>query len=164
MTFAVATLVASGCGKAPIGESAAASPAASTPANGAAKTSRKRSLKELFAAPIETLPEDPEPKTAGAPQPVAPPSDYKPPYPDRVDLFVPPKRQGGVRAGGDEQRAVVLRGFINVDRPQVILSVNGEATPVPEGASYFGVEVVSITPPSVVLQRGRQRWQETLEN
>jgi hypothetical protein len=91
-------------------------------------------------------------------------AEYQAPFPDRVDLFVPPKRQGGVRVDGDVGDAVDLVGFIRLDRQQAVLSINGQVTRIAEGASQDGVEVISIHPPSVVLQRGRQRWQDSLDN
>ncbi|HEX6963741.1 MAG TPA: hypothetical protein VF175_17875 [Lacipirellula sp.] len=96
------------------------------------------------------------------PKPTA--AEYTPPFPDRVDLFVPPKRQGGVvlKEGGTED-AVELLGFIRLDKQQVVLSVNGQLTRIAEGDSQYGIEVISIQPPEVVLQRGRQRWQASLE-
>jgi hypothetical protein len=89
---------------------------------------------------------------------------YEAPFPDRVDLFVPPKRQGGVRVEGDTGDSVDLVGFIRLDHQQAVLSINGQVIHIAEGASQEGVEVISIHPPSVVLQRGRQRWQDSLEN
>lgn len=87
---------------------------------------------------------------------------YEPPFPDRVDLFVAPKRQGGpAQSNGDN--AVELMGFVRVDRQRAVLAINGEITPLAEGETQFGVEVISVRPPMVVLQRGRQRWQATLE-
>jgi len=92
-------------------------------------------------------------------------AEYTPPFPDRVDLFVPPKRQGGARAKeGEAEDHVELLGFIRVDRPQVVLSVNGQIAAIPEGDTQLGVEVISIQQPKVVLQRGRQRWQASIEN
>jgi hypothetical protein len=88
---------------------------------------------------------------------------YKPPFPDRVDLFVAPKRQGGGPAQANGDNAVELMGFVRVDRQRAVLSINGEITPLAEGESQFGIEVISVRPPMVVLQRGRQRWQATLE-
>ena len=91
-------------------------------------------------------------------------AEYEPPFPDRIDLFVPPKRQGGaVRSGYGGDNSVELMGFVRVDRPRAVLSINGEITPMAEGETQFGVEVISVQPPNVVLQRGRQRWQATLE-
>jgi hypothetical protein len=92
-------------------------------------------------------------------------AEYQPPFPDRIDLFVPPKRQDGMvfKEGGSED-AVELLGFVRLDKPQVVLSINGQVTPIFEGGSQYGIEVISIQPPKVVLQRGRQRWQASLEN
>ncbi len=91
-------------------------------------------------------------------------AEYEAPFPDRVDLFVPPKRQGGVRVEGDAGDSVDLLGFIRLDRQQAVLSINGQVTHIAEGATQDGVEVISIQPPNVVLQRGRQRWQDSLDN
>jgi len=92
-------------------------------------------------------------------------AEYQPPFPDRVDLFMPPKRVGGTRSKeGESDDAVELLGFVRVDRPRVVLSINGEVHPLYEGARQFGIEVISIQPPKVVLQRGRQRWQASLDN
>ena len=90
---------------------------------------------------------------------------FEPPFPDRLDLFSAPKRQGKVLAKtkGQEESAVELLGFSNVGQPQALLAVNGIVTPLAEGEKYYGIEVISIQPPKVVLQRGRQRWQATIE-
>lgn len=100
---------------------------------------------------------NPKPTTA---QPVA----FTPPFPDRLELFEAPKRAQGTVKRDDEHGATVeLKGFINVDQPRVILSIDGVVSPVPEGGEKYGVQVISIQPPSVVLQRGRNRWTATLE-
>ncbi len=88
---------------------------------------------------------------------------YRPPYPDRVDLFLAPKR-AGKSTSSDREGAVELLGFVNVDRHRAVLLINGAVYPIAEGDSQLGVEVISIQPPAVVLQRGRQRWQATLDN
>ncbi len=88
---------------------------------------------------------------------------YRPPYPDRVDLFLAPKR-AGKSTSNDREGAVELLGFVNVDRHRAVLLINGAVYPIAEGDSQLGVEVISIQPPAVVLQRGRQRWQATLDN
>jgi hypothetical protein len=91
-------------------------------------------------------------------------TDYQPPFPDRVHLFLAPKREGR-SAASNRDEAVELLGFVNVnDDRRAVLSINGTVYPVAEGESQFGVEVISIQPPAVVLQRGRQRWQASLEN
>jgi hypothetical protein len=98
------------------------------------------------------------------PEAEAPPVAYEPPFPHRTDLFVPPKRAGGAASGQNTgDNAVLLLGFVRVDQPKAVLSINGEIAPMAVGESRFGVDVISIAPPNVVLQRGRQRWQTTLE-
>jgi hypothetical protein len=79
-------------------------------------------------------------------------------------MFEPPKRaEGTVRRDEEHGTEVELKGFINVDRPRVVLSIDGVISPIAEGDEKYGVEVISIQPPSVVLQRGRSRWTATLE-
>jgi hypothetical protein len=106
-----------------------------------------------------------EPTAASAPDApnAASAEPYTPPFPDRVDLFVPPKRQGSSQSHDSSERAVELMGFVRVDRPRAILSINGQVSPLAEGESVDGIEVISVQPPSVLLQRGRQRWQATIE-
>ena len=91
---------------------------------------------------------------------------FSPPYPDRVSLFRAPERQGRAFATREGQREsdVELLGFVNVGGQRVVLDIDGIVTPIAEGAKRNGIEVISIQPPSVVLQRGRQRFQATLEN
>jgi len=93
-------------------------------------------------------------------------ADYQPPFPNRIDLFAAPKRQGNRRviADGELKEMVELIGFVNVRGPRVVLSINGLETPFAEGESRDGIKVISIHPPGVVLQQGRQRWQATLAN
>jgi hypothetical protein len=89
---------------------------------------------------------------------------FSPPFPDRLELFEPPKRaQGTVRRNDELGATVELKGFINVKEPRVILSIDGVISSVPEGGEKYGVQVISIQPPTVVLQRGRDRWPATLE-
>jgi hypothetical protein len=158
-----------GCGQ-PVEETApVAAPAAVTVAVGSAAAERVNALTETVAK----TPADGEPDANAATpavaaaegDPVDPLEAYQAPFPERVDLFVPPKRQGGmVLTEGGTEEAVELLGFVRLDQPQVVLSINGEVTPIGEGGSQYGIEVISIQPPKVVLQRGRQRWQASLEN
>jgi hypothetical protein len=100
---------------------------------------------------------DPEPPPAAIAQ-------FSPPFPDRLELFEPPKRaQGTVRREDQNGETVELKGFVNVDTPRVVLSIDGVISPIHEGGEKYGVQVISIQPPSVVLQRGRARWTATLE-
>lgn len=106
----------------------------------------------------KVLPEE----SAEEPAPLA----YNPPFPERVDLFQAPKRQGRGLAnmGGQTQIAVELLGFVNVEGQRVALSIDGMVSTAAEGDTLSGIEVISIQPPKVVLQRGRQRWQASFDN
>jgi hypothetical protein len=118
---------------------------------------------EVEVTPTDPVagPEDPGPTDAAKEAATEP---YTPPFPDRVDLFVAPKRQGGGGQSHDSsERAVELMGFIRVDRSRAILSINGQVSSIAEGETVDGIEVISVQPPSVLLQRGRQRWQATIE-
>jgi hypothetical protein len=91
-------------------------------------------------------------------------TEFKPPFPERTDLFEAPKRsQNTVRSDDEHGQSVELKGFVNVDEPQVVLSIDGVISPIPEGGEKYGVQVISIQPPKAVLQRGRSRWTATLE-
>jgi hypothetical protein len=91
-------------------------------------------------------------------------AQFSPPFPERLELFEPPKRaQGTVRRNEELGESVELKGFITVDEPRVVLSIDGVISSVPEGGEKYGVQVISIQPPTVVLQRGRDRWPATLE-
>ncbi len=166
-------LAAVGCGEPPEVAAPQAAPtieAAPETANATEETEATAAATEQMLADADSVEETssdetpltPTPTEGKAPQPTV--AQYAPPFPDRVELFMPPKREGGVRTEGESQDAVELLGFIRLDRQQVVLSINGQVTPIHEGASELGVEVISIQPPKVVLQRGRQRWQASLEN
>jgi hypothetical protein len=95
-------------------------------------------------------------------EPVA--KNFTPPFPDRNDLFEPPRKSGGVARRDEEHGATVeLKGFVNVNGPQVVLAIDGVISPIPEGGEKYGVQVISIKPPTVVLQRGRSRWTASLD-
>jgi hypothetical protein len=89
---------------------------------------------------------------------------YEPPYPDRENLFLAPKRNASNKTHGNLEQSIELLGFANVNGQKVILSINGIVVPMSEGATQSGIEVISIQPPSVALQRNRERWQATLDN
>lgn len=88
------------------------------------------------------------------------------PFPDRVNIFQPPRRQGRlvVRTGDQTELSVELLGFVNVNGPRVALAIDGMAMTIAEGETRAGVKVLSIQPPAVILKRGRQRWQASFEN
>jgi hypothetical protein len=90
---------------------------------------------------------------------------YSAPFPNRSDPFEAPKQaRSSVRVGeGDENDSVELNGFVMVDTPRAILSIDGQIVLLPEGGEKYGVEVISIDAPRVVLQRGSSRWTATLD-
>jgi hypothetical protein len=89
--------------------------------------------------------------------------EFKPPFPERTDLFEAPKRaQNTVRRDDEQGQSVELKGFVNVDGPSAVLSIDGVLAPVPEGGEKYGVHVISVQPPKAVLHRGRSRWTATL--
>jgi hypothetical protein len=121
------------------------------------------------AAPVAAAPV--EPKSPKAPTPVldspkeaaAKTAEFNPPFPER-ELFEPPKgAQSAVRRDEEHGQTVELKGFITVDQPKVILSIDGTISPIPEGGEKYGVKVISIQPPKALLQRGRNRWTATLD-
>lgn len=118
-------------------------------------------------SPTEEVPNDSE--GADATQEGAEPApksavQFSPAFPDRTELFEPPKRaSSSVRRDDERGESVELKGFINVDTPRAVLSIDGVISPIAEGGEKYGVQVISIQPPSVVLQRGRSRWTATLE-
>jgi hypothetical protein len=90
--------------------------------------------------------------------------EFKPPFPERTDLFEAPKRdKSTVRRDDEHGQSVELKGFVNVDGPCVVLSIDGVISSIPEGGEKNGVKVISIQPPNAILQRGRNRWPVTLE-
>ena len=98
------------------------------------------------------------------PAAVAAAASFDPPFPHRTELFAPPRGgQSMVRRDEEHGETVELKGFVNVNGPQVVLAIDGVLSPIPEGGEKYGVQVISIHPPSVVLQRGRSRWTASLE-
>lgn len=91
---------------------------------------------------------------------------FEPPFPERTMLFQAPKRQklGRTKSNGQSETSVELLGFVNVDGQRVALSIDGLVTTIAEGGEAYGIEVISIQPPSVFLRRGKQRWQASFEN
>lgn len=165
-TVLLAAVLTSGCAK-PVAERApppppAAPPTTPTPSVVETETDQSPSTDAVNSAPADRA-------SAQSDEPPAPDASsiaqYQPPFPDRIDLFVAPKRQGGAHSpAGESLEAVELLGFVNVDQPRAVLSINGTIAPIAAGAAQYGVEVISVQPPMVVLQRGRQRWQATLAN
>lgn len=90
---------------------------------------------------------------------------YRAPFPNRSELFALPSNGNRVarrKANGFEE-SVELLGFGGVEEPHAVLAINGVITPVAEGSEAQGVQVISISSPNAVLQRGRNRWTATLD-
>jgi hypothetical protein len=151
---ALTACLALGCAETVPPEQAAVSPKPVSEATDAAPPADEKSAVESAAPAAEAA------APASTDVTVA---EFEEPFPDRIELFVAPKRQGAAAVQGSSDNAVELLGFVRVDRPRAVLEINGEISPMAEGDSHFGIEVISVHPPNVVLQRGRQRWQATLE-
>jgi hypothetical protein len=93
-------------------------------------------------------------------------SEFQLPFPNRKALFQPPQRQENSEPSSPSsgQEAVELLGFVNVNGPQVALSINGFVATLAEKEEQDGVKVISIQPPTVSLMRGGRRMHRTLEN
>ena len=148
LCFALVALTVVGCSPADEPADEPTSAAASAPATG------------MPAAPTAA---DPAKSPEIAETASNPAASFSPPFPDREDLFEPPKRAQSTVRRDDAGETVELKGFVNVDQPRVVLAIDGVISSIPEGGEKYGVQVRSIEPPSVVLQRGRNRWIATLE-
>lgn len=112
------------------------------------------------SANVTAVANESEPSKSDAPVAAA----FDPPFPHRTELFDPPRGgQSMIRRDDEHGDTIELKGFVDVDGPQVVLAIDGIISPIPEGGERFGVQVISIHPPSVVLQRGRSRWTASLE-
>jgi hypothetical protein len=90
-------------------------------------------------------------------------TSYVAPFPERADLFVPPKDVPTSVSGPFAESDVQLRGLVDVGEPQAILDIEGAIALVAVGREKFGVKVVSIEKHQVVLQRGPSRWTASLD-
>lgn len=117
-------------------------------------------------APAESAPEKTEPEPPTEDKPPAPEvmrSVYRPPFPGRTNLFAPMQKKRVARSDDDSGESVVLKGFADVEEPMAVLAIDGRVISLGAGAERYGVQVISIEPPEVVLQRGRSRWTATLQ-
>ncbi len=111
-----------------------------------------------------------EPSVAQSPHPAtaveAPSTDAKAvelPYPDRQDLFLPPKARTVAADTPDVlDPDVQLKGFANVGRAKALLLIDGSVVALAAGETRGHVQVLSIDPPRVTLQRGDRQWTESL--
>ena len=154
---ATATLLTSGCGE----QSPPASVESPPPTPLAAAAARAQDLNAATESARVAEEKAPEQATAAVETEVA----YEPPFPNREDLFSPPKHMNNVaRATGERSaESVVLMGFANLDRPRAVLAIDGIVTPLAHDEEANGVKVIAISPPEAVLQRGRSRWTASIQ-
>jgi hypothetical protein len=116
---------------------------------------------ELDATVAAPSPSDNPPATDVA---AAAADEFDPPFPGRTELFAPPRRgPSTIRRDDEHGGSIELKGFVNVDGPRAVLSIDGVLSPIPAGGEKYGVQVISINPPQAVLQRGRNRWTASVE-
>jgi hypothetical protein len=98
----------------------------------------------------------PTEEEAPAEEPAEP---FQPPYPERTELFIPPDLTNVVRAPSTTAGpSIAVRGFMNLDGRHVLLEIDGAVHVLGEGKQQGGVQVVSIAPPRVTLERRGERW------
>ena len=93
-------------------------------------------------------------------------AEFKPPFPERADLFEAPKGGPRARSGAtmSTARSVELKGFVNVDEPQRRAFDRRQSShPCPKAAKSMACRSFRSSRPKAVLQRGRSRWTATLE-
>lgn len=81
------------------------------------------------------------------------------PYPHRTNPFLAP-----AQGEGGQAESVHLKGFVYVDQPKAILSIDGKTSIVVEQQELRGLKVISINPPLVTLQQGELRRQLALSS
>jgi hypothetical protein len=64
--------------------------------------------------------------------------------------------------GSSDHKEIVVVGFVQVDRPAVMLSINGKTETLFEGASVRGMLVQEIKPPQVKLSLDGVSWYASL--
>jgi hypothetical protein len=126
------------------------------------------------AKPRRGAPQPPSAVAAPTPAPkpvVAPPKavaaknaePYRPPFPQRTELFLPPNPAAAARSSRRSVAPdVVLKGIVKVDVPKAVVQVGGQIHSISAKQEKGGVRVVSIDPPRVTLERGEQRWTASL--
>lgn len=124
------------------------------------------------ALSLKEVPNNEEASKTVAQIAAAPPSEaekeFRPPFPERTELF----KQGNAdrptarvyRRQEDEGEEVRLKGFVNVDRPQAMLQVDGELWIAHEGDSRAELTVVRVSPPNVSITRLGQRLELSIRS
>jgi hypothetical protein len=143
--LAVFALAVAGCGEAPpTAASRAPAPMAAAPAPAPVKPPAAPALQSADVA-------------------VKKAAEYKPPFPNRTELFASPNPAAAAKAARRSVVAdVTLKGIVRRDVSRALLEIGGTLVHLRENEERSGVRVVSIEHPRVTLQRGEQRWTATL--
>ena len=91
-------------------------------------------------------------------------AQFKPPFPDRQELFLPPdqREQVSAPAAPKKNSSIQVKGFANADGMHALLVIDGRLTAMRVGESRGGIEVLSVKPPRVILRQDGQSWTESL--
>ncbi len=90
-------------------------------------------------------------------------ADYVAPYPERLEMFAPPKMSQTSRQRSDGEGGVQLMGVVDVGEPRAVLDIEGATTLLAVGSEKYGVKVVAIQQRTVILERGQVRWSAAIE-
>ena len=130
--FACCLLIAAGCG---VSTPTAAEPPADLP---------------VAAKPALVKPQVPDAEPTAA---------FQPPFPSRTDPFARPKIDAAARQTAVAGADVKLKGFVDSDNlTRALVSIDGHPAMLSAGEEKNGIRVLEISPPEVILERGRQRW------
>jgi hypothetical protein len=133
-------LIAPGCAKTPVAKPAA-------PQSGSASTS------------ASSMPVPP-----AAPETAVETAEFQPPYPQRQELFKPPRGDEPAAAQAQPRETVIqLKGFAQAGELKAILRIDGHLTALRVGQAVGTLELVSITPPQVTLRQDGRSWVESLK-
>jgi hypothetical protein len=90
---------------------------------------------------------------------------FQPPFPARNPFQLP----DGKAVLAQQREAVVqqvnlkLKGFVNVgDGVRAVVEIDGKLVALASGDKRGSIDVLEVTPPTLMLQRGPNRWIETL--
>ncbi len=133
-------LAVPGCGKAPVAKPAA-------PASGPETASAK-------VTPVPTT----QTESIGIET-----AEFEPPYPQRLELFQPPRTDEPAAAQAQPRETEVqLKGFAQAGELKALLRIDGQLTALRVGQVVGSLELVSISPPQVTLRRDGRSWVESL--
>ncbi|QDT06079.1 hypothetical protein K227x_44860 [Rubripirellula lacrimiformis] len=92
-------------------------------------------------------------------------TNFVAPYPDREDAFVYPGMESESASPDSAVTSVAdvqVLGFAETDQIRVMLRSRSTTQPIAVGGKFEGIEVVSITPPTVELKIGSLIWNATM--